>query len=152
MPVDIAQLATELTTDPIGRGYATMSNGDATESLNAADRTGSRPIEYPGLLKILVARGIYSKIVDATTDPLQTNHNTKSAAHGLLFLLRDEEIDVTEAQFDGLLSRLVTGSVIAQADKDAITAAATGPVSRAEELWGAGTGVSVDHVRQARSG
>lgn len=37
----IEQLKTEITTDPLGRGYAGMSDAEAADSLNAIDRSVS---------------------------------------------------------------------------------------------------------------
>lgn len=41
--MDLSVLRTELTTDPLHRGYAGMDHGEAAASLNAANRTVQRP-------------------------------------------------------------------------------------------------------------
>ena len=40
--MDLAALKTELTTDPLGRGYAAMSDVEASESLNTRNRQPNR--------------------------------------------------------------------------------------------------------------
>lgn len=66
--MNLQPLKTELTTDPLGRGYAGMTDAQAADNLNAADRTiEASAIPAPALL----AGMVYSEWVALTADQKQ---------------------------------------------------------------------------------
>lgn len=59
--MDLAKLKTELTTDPLGRGYAGMADVEAADSLNRPDRTGlNRPTLGGGELAASTVKADYT--------------------------------------------------------------------------------------------
>lgn len=153
-PKAFALLKTELSTDPLTRGYSGMSDQQAADSLNAKDRPGRRPIEAlqeycfntlynPAgtqkdtsslwLLAEDVANGV---AISTATDPNPTD-KMKDGGRALCILLKRNPLDdwdFTQATLSTLLSQLVNADAMTTAHKDAIVALSNNQQSRASEL------------------
>lgn len=66
--MNFAALKTELTTDPLARGYAGMGDEAAAVSLNAPNRTPDRETLDSGLLMSCVVRSEYDALSAADKD------------------------------------------------------------------------------------
>lgn len=152
----IEKLADEIRLDPLGRGYAGMSDDEIAVSLRAKDRTFKSPITSTELLAWGSADGRLARIKrvaemanaggDAAVDALQ------SAGIGAwLMVHRDApSLDLNLQDRNELLDGLVAGGVLAAADKTALEALATTTGSRAEELFGEGAEVYSGHIQFAK--
>lgn len=140
-------LTTELTTDPLERGYSGMSDAEVAASLNAADIPKRVRVSVPQLAQHLMESGLWPAIITATGE-----QDTATAdAAGLLVdaaTAPPDEIDVDSVGLSSALASLVSGGVITQPQRDAIDALAETTTSRAAEL-GLGT-VKPGHVEEVR--
>lgn len=130
-------LTTELTTDPLGRGYAAMSDAQAADSLNTANRTVERAT--------LRAADIFEAVVLSEYNALAA---AKKAQVDRVLNLAGGDIPVgaNSKARAFLLDAFVAGS----ATRTALVAAVQHQVSRAAEL-GLGP-VSHQMIAEARNG
>lgn len=145
--MDYQALKTELDTDPLARGYAAMSDGEAAASLNAADRTVTQAVP-PGDLHQAM-----DNLVNGDGVPIweaAEAHKDAASAMGVAvraaLRLRDAiagypDVNVHSPLFEGQLSVLVgdgsgdgTNSVMTQAQADSLVALGNITISRAQEL------------------
>ena len=113
-------LQTELTTDPLARGYAGMSDAAAATSLNAANRNVITPSLASSLVRQIIA-------AQATEYAALTEANRAM----LTFLTQAGTVDLTNVSVRTvLLAIFAAGS----ATRAALTAAAVTVKSRAAEL------------------
>ena len=88
MPINLAALKTELTTDPLGRGYAVMTDEQAAASLALSDRQADRDMLDSALLVASIVRAEYAtlsandkdyvRLVGAVDGPLPLTANLKT--------------------------------------------------------------------------
>jgi hypothetical protein len=64
-PAELATLKTEITTDPLGRGYAAMDDESASKSLNKLIRTIDRESLSSGLLVSCLDKAEFTALVAA---------------------------------------------------------------------------------------
>lgn len=133
--MDIAAFQEEVKLDPLGRGYAQMTDAELYASVNEKNRSrmvivGSRP-----LLEWAAAEGRYSKLDKAARNE-QLPDLIRSVAMAACKLIdrNDTEIDLSSTMHMNLLNALVQASVLTQSDKDSLVALSTSAISRAEEL------------------
>lgn len=132
--MDLAALKAELTTDPLVRGYAGMTDVQAAASLNAADR--SVPV------RTLTSAQIFNAIVPAEFTSLSTAE--KGNVDRVLGLGADIDVSAGTNARTVMLNAFVAGT----ATRTALAALTARTVSRAEEL---GLPVpSAGHVATAR--
>lgn len=136
-----AELKAELTTDPAAMGYAGKSAQQIVNLLNGPKPGVTFPAIVPKatLLKIM---GLGPFRAAALNDPkktgwLQSLANIRSLDQGLI----PSEPGVAE-----LLAQAVADGVVTASEKAMIDAQGTRPGSRAEELWGEGTVLSLNTV------
>lgn len=60
MPINLAALKTELTTDPLAKGYASMTDEQAAESLAAVNRQANRETLDGGMLVASIVRSEFA--------------------------------------------------------------------------------------------
>ncbi len=127
--MNYATLYNELTTDPLARGYATMTDAQAAASLNTADRSVIRP-------RLANAKTVMHEIENGwlLLDKLEAAApSVPPVKWALKFLETDVGIDVGSPVTQAQLQSLVPG-VLTQAEADALKALAQVTVSRADEL------------------
>jgi hypothetical protein len=120
-------LREELTNDPLGIGYAGMSNGEIEVSLNAKTRTKLQAFEC-GTGTVLETLGI--------TDGnglLDIIKNTPDFRY-VWPLLEQGRLRLDSALVRSTLNALAAANAISQASADALNALALVPCSRGEEL------------------
>lgn len=134
--MDYAILSAELTTDPLGRGYAEMSDQQAADSLNAVDRVRNKtPHKAPlwAIKQLCLESGVWFalKAAAAAASPIQA---AAATAVELVEDRRFENLDLDNESAQAMLAALVAGGVATQAQVDAIYALGTEACSRAAEL------------------
>lgn len=143
-------LRNELLTDPLGRGYAGMTDQQAADSLN----TRNRPLDaVPAeeIARYILEEGKWPAVEDQATAVGATTQQ-KYAARSALAAFRDARLPtlrVSRAKVGAMLDLLVSGGALNAADKAAIVALGQNRLTRGEEI-GHGR-VKVGHVIEARA-
>lgn len=155
-----ADLKTELTTDPLTRGYANMTDAAAAGSLTTADIGVTVDVPVASVMNTLMVRGVWPAIelLSRGAETADTTHdNALKAAVALVRLVTatpSQSVMMTDATTKAVveaeLAALVAEGTIAQADSDAVLALAAVTVSRASQIGWPG-GVSAADVTKARS-
>lgn len=128
-------LKSELTADPLGRGYAGMSDEQAAAALNTRNRAKTCPIPSQELLAWAGANNRRRKLLLAAADTSLPADLRNICEVALLMLQRDQvELDTNKSDRTAMLNALVAGGVLTTADRDALFALATKQVSRLDEL------------------
>lgn len=150
--VNLAQLKSEMQTDPTGRGYAAHvphAPGALADMLNAPTASMAKP-------RMITARGIMASYGlgpsggAAFLDKLEAlAANVPAIKWALKFLQTEAGIDIGESATQVMLTSLIGIGGITQAEVDGVKAMALQPASRAEVLFGAGTQISEADVRAA---
>lgn len=152
-------IKTELDTDPLRRGYASMAADQIAESLSTANITVNVDVPALTVRGILYARGSWNAVQILALEPpngVITHDSALAAAIGVVheaqrdggvFVMSDPNIN-TAVQRD--LSALATQGTITLDDKVALLQAAQKNVSRATQI-GWPNGVSAADVAYARS-
>ena len=150
--VNLAQLKTELQTDPAGLGYAAHTPhapGILAELLNAPSATlaKTRMVTARG---IMASYGLGPAAGAAFMDKLEVlSAGVPAIKWAMKFLQTEAGIDVGEPATQLMLTSLIGAGGITAAEIDGIKAMALQPASRAEVLFGAGTQISEADVRAA---
>src|SRR6056297_877635 len=126
--MDYAKLTAELTDDPLGRGYAGMTDAEAEASLNTADR------EVQTTVPAGVLHQAMDNLVDANSVPVwealdahRTAETNAGAAVRAAYRLRDAiagypAVNVHSPLFSGQLAILVSAEILTQAQADSLVA------------------------------
>ena len=132
--MSLAILRTELTTDPLGLGYAGMTDQQCLNSLLTKTRTRQRTLTTTDLLEWSGTSLRFDKIKVAS------NGSTQNAARnlsGIMFVLLNApgvNLDMNRSASLALVDGLVNQGVLVAADKTALVAAATESINRFAEL------------------
>ena len=150
--VNLAQLKTELQTDPAGLGYAAHvphAPGSLADLLNAQSATMAKP-------RMITARGIIASYGlgpaagAAFLDKLEAlSAGVPAIKWAMKFLQAESGIDVGEPATQAMLASLVGVGGVTQTEVDGVKAMANQPASRAEVLFGAETQITEADVRAA---
>lgn len=150
--VNLAQLKTELQTDPSGLGYAAHvphAPGTLADMLNAQSATMAKP-------RMITARGIMASYGlgpsagSAFLDKLEVlSAGVPAIKWAMKFLHAESGIDVGEPATQAMLTSLVGVGGVTQAEVDGVKAMALQPASRAEVLFGAEAQITEADVRAA---
>jgi hypothetical protein len=132
----IAQLTSELTTDPTALGYAGMSNAEVVAAINRV--RGTIAIEP----RTLVAQRVVEALELAEYDALTAGKRDK-----LGLLLEHDEVEITAAT-KAIFTDVFGAGTATRAD---VAALLSRDGSRAEQLFGVDTVVGLDDVRKARA-
>lgn len=133
--MDIAGFQAEVKNDPLGRGYAQMTNEELFASVNTKNRSRTQIVNSRKLLEWAAAEGRYSKLDKAArNDALPDLVRSVSMAACKLIDRGDTELDLSSAMHMGLLEALVQSGVLSNNDKDSLVALSTEAISRAAEL------------------
>ena len=131
--VDFVKLKAEITTDPLGRGYAGMTDAQVVDSLNVIDRTRDRTV--------IPAHEVFEAI--ALSDLKTLTPEDRQIVLGLLAM--------GDVNLKGPNLRATFGSifVVGMPSRANLVALQTEPVSRADEI-GIGD-VKPGHVQYVRA-
>lgn len=134
--MDKQQLKTEFTTDPAGLGYATASTQGKVDLINQPRATIAirQRVSNEAILRCL------------GQVPFRTlGKPTEAAWKSELDLIRSiSDFDVSDPTFNGLMQLGVSQGVLMADEAAYIQSLGTRPGSRAEQLWGAGTVVTLN--------
>ena len=144
----IALLKEELDSDPLGRGYSSMTNDEAAASLNSVDRTRSEIITSAELLAWSASSGRLDKLKHAWDSGADETARSLAGAAYLMVTRDGTYLDLALPDRIQLLDGLVAYGILTSGDKDELVAKATVPCSRAEEI-GIGS-VRAGDIIQAR--
>lgn len=141
-------LRNELLNDPLARGYATMNDADAADSLDTRNRPSVVPI--PEIVRVAGLQGTYANVkllAENASSPY------RKVAINVIRILDGGEIGVIN--FDHptvlqMLQALVDAGALSAAQRDEIVALKNNRLTRAEEI-GLGT-VAAGDVQRARAG
>lgn len=142
-------LKEEIDGDPIGRGYASMTNAEVTISLNTVDRTRLETLSMQELREWTAENARGFNIMSGITNVALTDQvrNLCYVADKLIGT-DDGQLSPGNALHVDMINDLVAASVISNADRTALVTKATKSLSRATEL-GIGQ-VKEGHVQEAR--
>lgn len=145
--VDLDALRAELTDDPLGVGYAALTDAEAAATLNAKTRPGVTPRQE--LLALIGIMGIYGPVKRRAT-MAETDVETDLMNNVLYVVDADiPTIDLTRPELQAMLGGLVAFGVLTEAQAGEIAALAQNRRSRAEELgWPDVPGYAVWQARQ----
>lgn len=129
--MNYGNLRQEIISDPLGRGYVGMTDGQVAADLNTSYRSRKLRLKPAALLSWAGASSRYAKIQDATAN---SSNAIRSSAYSLLRFLEIGELDLADAAHDSLIDGLVTGTILTPADRAALVSEATKSLSRADEL------------------
>ena len=150
--VNLAQLKTELQTDPAGLGYAPHiphAPGALADLLNAQSTTlaKSRMITARG---IMASYGLGPSAGAAFLDKLDAlAANVPAIKWALKFLQTEAGIDIGEPATQLMLTSLIGVGGITADEVNGVKAMALQPASRAEVLFGVGVQITEADVRAA---
>ena len=147
--MNYAALKREIVTDPLGRGYASMTDQQIADSLNTADRTTIVPtvVGALGIMRLVgpaIGAGILDKIEAAA--------NSDSRLKWFLRELSAQGVDLGHPVTRATIDELVVTGVLTQTEADSLKRAAERTVSRAKELELGVYPVSAQMVQTAREG
>jgi len=142
-------LKEEIDSDPLGRGYASMTNAEVTISLNTVDRTRLETLSMQELREWTAENARGFNIMSGITNVALTDQvrNLCYVADKLIGT-DDGQLSPGNALHVDMINDLVAASVISNADRTALVTKATKSLSRATEL-GIGQ-VKEGHVQEAR--
>jgi hypothetical protein len=132
----ITSLHTELTTDPLGLGYAAQisagSDNGCCALINAATGAGAATITPSTVDRSIVYDALIplSNVINGLSATIQAKYNRM-----LPIILSNQTINITSPHFVAMLTAMVTDGVVSSA---AATAFGQRIGSRAEVLFGAG--------------
>ncbi|MBV9849821.1 MAG: hypothetical protein JO250_09135 [Armatimonadetes bacterium] len=149
MPIDTAALRQELATDPLGLGYAALTDVPAADALNAPHYS----LPATTLPQVSFLHQLADMLVAVSQIP--TGDSRYPAAQGILadwnilqpIVTTLPSINPQQQSFTGIFTALAGMGVITQAQLTSLT---TVPASRAEVLFGSGTLITHLDVAQAR--
>ena len=142
-------LKEEIDSDPLGRGYDSMTNAEVTISLNTVNRTRLETLSMQELREWTAENARGFNIMSGITNVALTDQVRN------LCYVADKLIGTDDGQFSpgnalyvDMINNLVAANVISNADRTALVTKATKSLSRATEL-GIGQ-VKEGHVQEAR--
>lgn len=149
MPNVYDTLVPELQNDPLGRGYAGMTDAGRLASLTVLDRSRLGTMRLGVFNQFLMGRGLL-KGIRAGQD--HADAAVSSICIGLMLQFQgnaDRVIDPADAATIGMVDALVAADIATAADKDAFLTACSLPCSRADELGLSKLGLG--HMASART-
>lgn len=152
--MDYAALVAELRDDPLGAGYAAMTDAQRMAALTAKTRSRPRRLSSLDLLLWGGADGRLARVRKAA-QKAPPYDGLPDAAHAVA-IVADALVTRQDAGFDpslpshlAMVDALVAAQVLTAGDRTALLALASEPCSRADELGLAGLGMG--HLASARA-
>ena len=149
--MDYRALADEIEADPLGRGYAGMTDAEVADSLSTGDIMAQRDIPLPTVYLWGVATSGLSDVrAAAESHASAAVRGLCAAALGMLALPSATVLSVTNPEVSGMLGALVATGVLTADKRDNLLARGQSLISRADQL-GLGV-VAPSDVTMARGG
>jgi len=147
--MNYAALKREIETDPLGRGYAGMTDQQIADSLNVANRT----VVVPTVVGALGIMRLVGPMMGAgILDKLEASAASDSRLKWFLRELTVNGIDLGNLITRAAIDELVVAGVLTQTEAYRLKSAAERAVTRAEELGLGVYPVSAQMVQTAREG
>lgn len=158
---DIEILQSELTSDPLARGYASMDAAQVAASLNTANRSRFIAISGPALLRwaaagadvanSVPARIVRIKLASERAAPFDSLNFVAQgyAAAAVAAINASMPLSYDDETVRGMIAQLATDEVLTSGEADDLAALGTETISRAAEL-GLGA-VKAGHIEQVRA-
>lgn len=149
--MDYSILATEITTDPTGRGYAGMSDAEIAASMSAATFRVRQRVPIERLQAVAMESGVYTALRVAVATP-DTPAQLVALCQTTLDLAnaRFADVDLDNPAAIQMFGALQQYRIITPEQAAAIDALATvRTISRAEQI-GIGAVVTVDDIERSR--
>ncbi len=144
------KLKAELTEDPLEQDYASMSDVEATASLNALTRTRLRAVSMTELREWAAINARAFKVRAGIDNGTLTDQQRNLCLIADKLLGTDDgNLDPSNAAHITFVNELVSAEVLNADDRDALITKATEHISRATEL-GLGV-VKAGHVERVRA-
>ena len=140
----------EITSDPLNRGYASMSDAEVVVSLGSATRKKINEISSAELLAWSVFAGRLASIKDGISGGSDNIEKSLCEAAYLMIRRDGTSLDLNIADRVIMLNALVSFGRITQEDADELWEVAWEDISRSRELDI--SDVTEAHVRNARGG
>lgn len=133
--MDIEGFIQEIKTDPLGRGYDQMTDGELWSSLQEKNRSKPRVLNSRQLLEWSAENGRYMKLENAAAN-VALGDEIRSVVKAAIKLLdrADTELDLSLPSHASMVGALVFAGVFSSEDQASIEQLATVNISRAEEI------------------
>ena len=147
--MDYQILRAELENDPLGIGYAAMTDDEAAAALTAPALPARRHVPVGDVMAVAYRTGVYTRLIAAQRSP-QTPVELYAVIASLLDLkdARFDAINLDEPASRAMFATLGQAGLLSVQEAAAFDALASAVVSRAEQLGL--SGVSVADVHNAR--
>jgi hypothetical protein len=132
--MDLQALKAELTADPLGRGYSTMSDQEAADSLNAANVAARRLVPLWEVKKLLIESFRWPAIVAGQANAVPEIAAACLSAVAYIDDARFENLDMDILATQAMIGVLVSGGIVSQAEADSLYALASVTTSRSAQL------------------
>jgi len=139
----IDPLIVEIRDDPLGAGYAGMSEEDVSLALQMKNRVVQGPVDARKVLRWSASTDGINSLRVAAASGNKDKRRLADAALAMLTSPHVSELDVSDAEIGQMLGALVALGVLTQADVDALKTRGQRSISRVEEL-------NLDDVRPGR--
>lgn len=153
--MDIQALRTEIVSDPLGLGYAGLSDAQVADLLNTENRPGKRAVPAADVRSYILLNGLWpgiQAVADSSANPLHKNTAItvlQTISAGSFDTIRMDRPNIAAA-VGQMLSVMIQSGVISEQNRAELIALGDTQISRAEEL-GLGR-VHHLHVAEARNG
>lgn len=126
---NIGRIVEEITTDPLGVGYSTLSDGQVAAALNVKTRGRAKAIESVEVKRYMFAQGLWLPVKESA---LASAEQARDALNTFATFQVDDPD--TAIAVEGVLDALVADALISATDKEVIQAMGVEAISRAQEL------------------
>lgn len=136
----MSKLKEELSADPLGRGYASMTATEVVIDINTMYRTRYNSLSTRDLLRWGFAREGLSKLADAVerqgayANITHINRSKALSAYAVMTKGIEGVLDLADPIVDALIDQLIAFDIFQTVDKSDLQALSTESISRATEL------------------
>ena len=157
MTIDLNLLRAELDDDLLARGYAGMSDGQAADTFNQADRTRTFRAPTEDIARWFLEQGKWIDVEDLALKQgaftAATDAQARAARQALATLApgRLADLDMTKSAVGAGLDALVATGILSTAQKTALQDMSRESISRAAEIGLGRYTIVAAHVAAARA-
>jgi hypothetical protein len=128
------KLSEELASDPLGRGYSSLTDSAIVDDLNSVYREKNVVITSAELLAWSASSGRLASLKAAISGGIDDNAKSLAEAAYLMITRDETSLDLSLSDRVQMLDGLVAYGILTAGDKAELVAKSTEPCSRAEEL------------------
>lgn len=132
-------LKSELTADPLARGYTGLTDVDAANSLNTPDRTIRRIVPTWEVKQHAIENGYWAAVTIAAEGGIGIPNEVRGLAISARDWIDDasgkiQTLDFDRASTQAMVAGMVAATIMNQGDADSLSALANQSISRATEI------------------